>query len=62
MELEGGQIGASLLARRGGASGTFVGQGATAAVTVGITQRVLDAVHKACPEGLDRLSWCEGDV
>jgi pre-mRNA-processing factor 19 len=44
MELEGGQIGASLLARRGGASGTFVGQGATAAVTVGITQRVLDAV------------------
>ena len=25
-------------------------------------QRVLDAVQEACPEALDRLTWCEGDV
>ena len=25
-------------------------------------QRVLDAVRQSCPEGLDRLTWCEGDV
>ena len=25
-------------------------------------QRVMDAVQKACPEGLERLTWCEGDV
>jgi len=25
-------------------------------------QRVMDAVQKACPEALDRLTWCEGDV